>query len=138
MLRNFSDVAAPSNADPFEIDVRDRLTQAGIPLTAQYGVSGYRVDFAAAHPTQPGRMVLAIEAEGASYQSSTSARDGDRLRQEHIERLGWRFHRIWSTEWFRNPAQEVAKAKAAYDAAVAQPTGPVGDARQRAGDPQHR
>lgn len=109
----------PPQLNPFEMDVRDRLTRAGIPLTAQYGVSGYRIDFAAAHPTQPGRMVLAIEADGASYHSSATARDRDRLRQEHLERLGWRFHRIWSTEWFRNPAQEVAKAKAAYDAAVA-------------------
>lgn len=113
-----SSATLPPQLNPFEMDVRDRLTQAGIPLTAQHGVSGYRIDFAAAHPTQPGRMVLAIEADGASYHSSASARDRDRLRQEHLERLGWRFHRIWSTEWFRNPAQEIAKAKAAYDAAV--------------------
>lgn len=115
-----SPAAVPPQLNPFEMDVRDRLTQAGIPLTAQYGVSGYRIDFAAAHPTQPGRMVLAIEADGASYHSSATARDRDRLRQEHLERLGWRFHRIWSTEWFRNPTQEVARAKAAYGAAVAE------------------
>lgn len=115
----------PPALNPFEIDVRDRLTAAGIPLTAQYGVSGYRIDFAAAHPQQPGQMVLAIEADGAAYHSSASARDRDRLRQEHLERLGWRFHRIWSTEWFRNPAAEVARAKAAYDAAVAAADAPT-------------
>ena len=31
----------------------------------QYGVGGYRIDFAAAHPQDPDRMVLAIEADGA-------------------------------------------------------------------------
>lgn len=108
----------PPPLNPFEIDVRDRLSAAGIPLTAQFGVSSYRIDFAASHPRQPGRMVLAIEADGASYHSSHTARDRDRLRQEHLERLGWRFHRIWSTDWFRDPDTQVRAARAAYDAAV--------------------
>ena len=81
--------------------------------------SGYRIDFAALHPDQPGRPVLAIEADGASYHSSQSARDRDRLRQEHLERLGWRFHRIWSTEYFRNPEREIDRAVAAWRSAVA-------------------
>ena len=114
-----SHTGIPTPLNPFEIDVRDRLEAAGIPLTAQYGVSGYRIDFAAAHPEQPGRMVLAIEADGAAYHSSATARDRDRLRQEHLERLGWRFHRIWSTDWFRDPARETARALDAYGAAVA-------------------
>ena len=63
-------------------------------------------------------MVLAIEADGATYHSSATARDRDRLRQEHLERLGWRFHRIWSTDWFRDPDTETAKVLTAYHAAV--------------------
>jgi very-short-patch-repair endonuclease len=105
--------------NPFEIQVRDRLTAAGIPLVAQYGVAGYWIDFAAQHPTKPGRMVLAIEADGASYHSSPTARDRDRLRQEQLERLGWRFHRIWSTNWFTDPNHEIDRACQAYEAAVA-------------------
>jgi very-short-patch-repair endonuclease len=115
--------------NPFERDVRDQLVKAGIPLVPQFGSSGYWIDYAAEHPTEPGRMVLAIECDGASYHSSATARDRDRLRQEHLERLGWRFHRIWSTEWFRHREAEVSKARAAYDAAVIAstrpPTGPV-------------
>src|SRR6185369_6430678 len=103
----------------FEVDVRDRLTAAGIPVTAQYGVAGYFIDFAAAHPTLPGELVLAIESDGAAYHSSGTARDRDRLRQEQLQRLGWRFHRIWSTDWFADPEKEVARVKAAYDEAVA-------------------
>jgi very-short-patch-repair endonuclease/ribosomal protein S27E len=104
--------------NPFEIDVRDALTRAEIPLIAQYGASGYRIDFAAKHPTQPGRMILAIECDGASYHSSPSARDRDRLRQEHLERLGWRFHRIWSQDWFTDKPSQVARAKRAYETAI--------------------
>jgi very-short-patch-repair endonuclease len=117
---NLGDVALEKPAlNPFEISVRDRLTAAGIPLVAQYGVAGYWIDFAAAHPTQPGRMVLAIEADGASYHSSFTARDRDRLRQEQLERLGWTFHRIWSTDWFTDAETCIAKARLAYDLAVA-------------------
>ncbi len=104
--------------NPFEIDVRDHLQRAGIPLICQYGVSGYRLDFVAKHPDQPGRFVLAIEADGASYHSAQTTRDRDRLRQEQLERLGWRFHRIWSQDWFDDKGEEVRKARAAYLAAV--------------------
>jgi very-short-patch-repair endonuclease len=104
--------------NPFEIDVWERLDKAGIPLVPQYGVSGYYIDFAAKHRTQPGRMVLAIECDGAGYHSTPTARDRDRLRQEHLERLGWRFHRIWSTEWFRSREREIERAVAAYEEAL--------------------
>ena len=102
----------------FEADVRDRLAECGIIVVPQYGVGGYRVDFAATHPDDGDRMVLAIEADGASYHRSGSVRDRDRLRSEHLRRLGWSFHRIWSTSWFHDPASEVAKLKDAYTEAV--------------------
>ena len=85
----------------------------------QYGVGGYRIDFAATHPRDADRMVLAIEADGASYRQSGSVRDRDRLRGEHLQRLGWSFHRLWSTNWFHNPQAEVAKLRDAYERAVA-------------------
>ena len=104
--------------NPFEMDVQRGLTQAGIPLTPQLGASGYWIDFAAAHPTFPGRYVLAIEADGAAYHSSATARDRDRLRQDHLERLGWTFHRIWSTDWFNHRDREVERAVEAWGRAV--------------------
>ena len=104
--------------NPFERDVLDELTKSGIPLIAQYGSSGYWIDFAAQHPKHPGQMVLAIECDGATYHSSHTARNRDRLRQEHLERLGWRFHRIWSQDWFRNHENEIERAIAAYRTAV--------------------
>jgi very-short-patch-repair endonuclease len=104
--------------NPFEKDVRDRLAACGITVVPQYGVGGYRVDFAATHPQDPARMVLAIEADGASYRRSGSVRDRDRLRGEHLQRLGWSFHRLWSTNWFADPHAEVAKVRDAYERAV--------------------
>ncbi len=112
------DGAAIAKLNPFEVDVRDSLERAGIPVVAQYGASGYRIDFAAKHPSQPGRMILAIETDGATYHSSESARDRDRLRQEHLERLGWTFHRIWSQDWFNDREREIARVKTTYEAAI--------------------
>ena len=85
---NLGDAIAEKPAlNPFEVDVRDTLSRHGLKLVAQYGSSGYWIDYAVAHPTQPGRFILAIECDGATYHSSESARDRDRLRQEQGRRL---------------------------------------------------
>ena len=115
-------VAASSSSagtDTFSETVRSRLAEYGITVVPQYGVGGYRVDFAFAHPDDPSRMILAVEADGASYRASGSVRDRDRLRKEHLERLGWRFHRLWSTNWFHDADGEIAKLREAYEQAVA-------------------
>jgi very-short-patch-repair endonuclease len=125
----------------FEADVAARLASLGITLVPQYGVGGYRVDFAAAHPDDPSQMILAVEADGAGYRDSGSVRDRDRLRKEHLERLGWRVHRLWSTSWFSDPEAELAKLQAAYTDAVRAnppappPPAPVPDDPALAGEP---
>jgi hypothetical protein len=76
-------------------------------------------------------MVLAIETDGASYHGSTTARDRDRLRQQVLEDLGWTFHRIWSTEWFRNPEAEARRALAAWRDAILKADEAVDDETSR-------
>jgi very-short-patch-repair endonuclease len=102
----------------FEAEVFDVLQSKGVDLIPQLGASRYRIDFAAQHPKQRGRFVLAIECDGASYHSSITARDRDRLRQKQLQNLGWTFHRIWSTDWFMRKDEEVKRALAAYQKAV--------------------
>ncbi|WP_156993969.1 AAA domain-containing protein [Pseudonocardia acaciae] len=112
--------SAGTELNGFERDIRARLTEAGITVNPQWGVSGYRIDFALAHPNEPGRMVLAVEADGDSYHRITSTRDRDRLRQNHLETLGWRFHRVWASAWFSDPEAETEKIVNAWRAAVAE------------------
>ena len=116
-LSNDGRRSTPLNA--FEIDIRDRLCAAGLDLVPQLGVGNYRLDFAARHPQHPGRYVLAIEADGASYHSGHIARERDRLRQRLLESRGWTFHRIWSTDWFDDADNEVTRTIDAFQAAVA-------------------
>ena len=47
-----------------------------------------------------------------------SARDRDRLRQEVLE-IGWDLHRIWSTDWFRDPLGQSRKVKQYLDQLLA-------------------
>jgi very-short-patch-repair endonuclease len=105
--------------DAFEAHAQEQLVKLALPVTAHYGVSGYRIDFALAHPARPERMVLAVEVDGPSYHAARTSRERDRLRQEVLERLGWRFHRSWSTAWFRDPAAEAERVAGVWRAAVA-------------------
>ncbi|MEG1209538.1 MAG: DUF3320 domain-containing protein [Leclercia sp.] len=104
---------------PFELEVIEALREKNYEVEPQVGTAGYFIDIAVKDPQFPGRYVLAIECDGASYHSSRSARDRDRLRQGVLEGLGWNFHRIWSTDWFRNPQQEITRVVAAIESARA-------------------
>ncbi|MEM9219219.1 MAG: DUF4011 domain-containing protein [Cyanobacteria bacterium P01_F01_bin.150] len=95
----------------FEIFVADRLRECGYKVVPQVGVSGYFIDLAVVDPQRSGTYLLGIECDGATYHSSKAARDRDRLRQQVLERLGWKIYRIWSTDWFTNSTKEIEKLK---------------------------
>lgn len=102
----------------FEADIKNALELQGVSVIPQYGASRYRIDLVAIDPDDSDRPILAIECDGASYHSSATARERDRLRQEHLMRLGWRFHRIWSTDWFNHREDEINRAVEAYNHAL--------------------
>jgi very-short-patch-repair endonuclease len=90
----------------FECWFLERLRQRGYDAVPQVGVRGYRIDIGVRHPDLPGRFILGVECDGATYHSAKATRDRDRLRQTVLERLGWQIHRVWSTDWFRDPHAE--------------------------------
>lgn len=83
------------------------LRLEGFNCVPQVGVAGYFIDLAVQDPGQPGRYLMGIECDGATYHSAKSARDRDRLRQSVLEGLGWNIKRIWSTDWFKNPQAQL-------------------------------
>jgi very-short-patch-repair endonuclease len=105
----------------FEEAVASKLKSLGYQVDHQIGTVGFFIDLAIVDQKSPGRYLLGIECDGATYHSARSARDRDRLRQEILETLGWRIHRIWSTDWFRNPEREIGKVQAAIASAQAIP-----------------
>jgi very-short-patch-repair endonuclease len=101
---------------PFEQNVYQELSHRGLQLKPQVGVSSYRIDFAIVDPDQPGRFLLGLECDGAAYHSAFTARDRDRLRQQILEGLGWKIHRIWSRDWIQNREAEIQKILTAVEA----------------------
>lgn len=90
---------------PFEDSVYEFLRDYGYEVRKQIGCAGFRVDLGVVDSEHPGRYLLGIECDGAKYHSSPVARDRDRLRQQILENLGWKIHRIWSTDWYRSRAE---------------------------------
>jgi hypothetical protein len=124
ILKRFLDFAKSGRMDdksptgesadtPFEEDVADVIRSLGFLADPQVGSSGFKIDIGVRHPDRPGTYILAVECDGASYHSALWARERDRLRQDVLEHLGWRFHRVWSTDWFYNRAAEVQRLKMA-------------------------
>lgn len=65
----------------------------------------------------PGRYLIGIECDGMTYHSSRSSRERDRLRQAVLEDHGWIIPRIWSTDWFQRPEEQLKKTLSAIQAA---------------------
>jgi very-short-patch-repair endonuclease len=87
---------------PFEDSIYDFLRSNGYEVRKQVGCARFRIDLGVVNSASPGRYLLGIECDGAKYHMSSVARDRDRLRQKILEKQGWKIHRIWSTDWYRN------------------------------------
>lgn len=89
--------------------VADRIRAAGYEVHHQVGCSGYRLDLAVVDPSAPGSYLLGVECDGATYHRAATARDRDKLRQMVLEDLGWKLHRIWSTDWWHDAKGQIEK-----------------------------
>lgn len=105
------EITGKSFDSEFEVSVAGMLVNKGYEIVPQLGVAGFFIDLAVRHPTRPGDFLACIECDGATYHSGLSVRDRDRLRQEVLERLGWKgkIYRIWSTDWFKDPNRQLEK-----------------------------
>ncbi|HEU4720457.1 MAG TPA: DUF4011 domain-containing protein [Gemmatimonadaceae bacterium] len=101
--------AAREPETDFELEVARALRAHGYDVRPRVGVAGYHLDLAVVDPKRPGSYVLGIECDGPAYNAAKSARDRDRLRQHVLEQLGWRIHRVWTMDWFRDPRGESAR-----------------------------
>lgn len=125
-LKEFATTNPDATYDsPFEEQVSDTIKTLGYTVHSQVGCSGYRIDLAVVDPEAPGRYLLGIECDGANYHSAKTARDRDRVRQGVLEDLGWRLHRVWSSDWWRDPKTEMTKISAAIEDARLKKNEPV-------------
>lgn len=104
----------------FEEQVAKALQAKGYQVHRQVGLAGFFIDLAISDPERPGRYLLGIECDGAAYHDARSARERDRLRQSVLESHGWTIHRIWSTDWFQRPNEQIDLVIARLEAAKAE------------------
>lgn len=108
-------LSAGEEMSPFEVSVRRAIEGLGYEVHPQVGVAGFFIDLGIVDPDMPGRYLLGVECDGATYHSSLSARDRDRLRQAVLEDQGWSIYRIWSTDWFQRPHDQLRRVGEAIE-----------------------
>ncbi len=101
-------------------DVANEIKKLGYKVVPQVGCSGYKIDLGVEDPVNPGSFLLGVECDGSTYQSSNSARDRDRLREQVLRQLGWRIYRIWSPAWVARRDSEIRRLKEALEQASKQ------------------
>ncbi|RYF55726.1 MAG: DNA helicase, partial [Comamonadaceae bacterium] len=88
----------------FEEAVARGLREKGWTVVPQVGVSRFRVNLGVVHPDQPHVYLAGIECDGPSYRDAATARDRDQVRAAVLEGLGWQLLRVWSSDWWVDPA----------------------------------
>lgn len=101
--------------DPLFNDIADRLLQLGVVAHEHYN----GIDLAVANSAEDEHgMIIAVSGDGPDYASIRSLRQRDRVVPEQLERRGWKFMRVWSTDAFVDPQAETEKIFDAWKSTV--------------------
>lgn len=101
----FSELESPFEEEVYQC-LADHFGEEN--LIPQFQFAGFRIDIVY-NPSNPNSPKVAVECDGAKYHSSQEAYLHDHYRQKILEGYGFVFHRIWSTNWWRNPKREIQK-----------------------------
>jgi superfamily I DNA and/or RNA helicase/very-short-patch-repair endonuclease len=102
---------------PFEEEIANWLYEVVDKerIILQYKCGGFRIDMVVLPKSKESNLKLAIECDGAAYHSDELTWHYDLYRQEQLENNGFKFHRIWSTNWWRKPEEEFQKLLASIN-----------------------
>ncbi len=89
-----------SEADGVITSVASYLSELGYKTYTNYGSSEFKIDLAVMKNDQ---FILAIMVDKYTNKTVT---DNERLIPLLLNRLGWRYHKIYSTAWINNPELE--------------------------------
>ncbi|MDI6101022.1 DUF3320 domain-containing protein [Actinoplanes sp. NEAU-A12] len=110
------DDPGPDVQTPFEDSVRDVIRSWGYRVRTRVGTGAFRIDLAVRRSARRNApYALGIECDGTTYDSAPAARDRDRLREQVLESLGWKLHRIWGTAWYLDREHEEQRLRAALE-----------------------
>src|ERR1017187_1295925 len=101
----------------FERDVYRHLIGRGYQVKVQHRVGRFRIDLV----VESRRGRLAVELDGDAYHGPDRW-EADRNRQTILERLGWTFHRIRGSAYYRDPDSALASLWDRLEALGIRPT----------------
>jgi hypothetical protein len=84
----------------------------GIGSTVHWGNDGFCVDVALAHPVRADDVTIGVLCDSARFRNAEDPVEWDLFRTVVHESQGWKLHRIWTPQFFRQPG-EVTDALAA-------------------------
>jgi very-short-patch-repair endonuclease len=94
-----TDVANYRTDSEFEKRVLEALLKRGYQVKTQYAVGYYRIDMVIEFEGNK----VALECDGEKWHSGEEKIAEDLARQAVLERLGWKFHRIRGSQFFKDP-----------------------------------
>jgi very-short-patch-repair endonuclease len=115
----------------FEREVMKRLAAAGYQVTPHWRIGTFRIDLV----VEGDGKRLAIECDGDRYHPLEKLPE-DMERQSVLERMGWIFTRIRSSEFLRNPARAMKPVFEKLEMLEIRPTGDPADV-ERAKETSH-
>lgn len=95
-----SHTSTDSSTQGIESAIACDLEAKGWNIRLNVGVSRFKVNIAVVHPDNPALYLAGIECDGATYQSSATARNRDIVRESVLRGLGWQILRVWSLDYW--------------------------------------
>lgn len=118
--RDFSESRPSEDYDPFEFQLGNKLNRLGYQVVSRVGAGVFRLNYGVRHPDAPNQFVLGIECDGTAYENSTDSRERERTRPFVLKSMGWNIHRVWTTEFIKNPDVALQRIEKAILAASTQ------------------
>jgi hypothetical protein len=108
----FIDVRESETPSGFAHALATRLAAAqGHSATVHWGNDGFCVDVALRHPTSPEDVTVGVLCDNTRFAKAPDRVEWDLFRTAMLRGQGWKLHRLWTPQFFRDPSgalEEVA------------------------------
>ena len=89
--------------------IAEKLRESGYEVHTNIGTSGYKINIAIVDKENPSDYLLGVICDGENYKRTKTTRDREVVQSSVLRMLGWNICRVWTLDWWENPA-EVLKA----------------------------
>jgi hypothetical protein len=87
---------------------RELSAAHAISSEVHWGNSGFSVDAALVHPTRPEDVTIGVLCDATRFDKAPDRVQWEIFRTEILEAQGWKFHRVWTPQFFRDPKGTIA------------------------------